>query len=179
MRKRYISYVASLGMLIVLARPAAAGYRQDDLVVKPAGNTAMNLDWGQPADCEAGILCTSWQEVTPVHITSEPSQSTSLLVMFNGNYNWNGSALLLSSPYVSVRVEISRNGGPFEVACQSVATWVPNVGSDVVLRCSIPACTSYSMRVLHRLSVQPSEHASIASMSLTQGMLTVQEITPQ
>jgi hypothetical protein len=37
------------------------------------------------------------QEITPVHVTDEPSTSTSLLVNFNGNYNWNGSALLLSS----------------------------------------------------------------------------------
>ena len=178
MGNRHVSYVALLGLLLVTP-PAEAGNRQDDLVVKQAGGIAMTLDWGQPAGCEAGLVCTSWQEITPVHVTNEPTTSTSLLVNFNGNYNWNGSALLLSSPFVSVRVEISRNDAPFEVACQSLATWVPNVGSDMILRCNIPACSNYSMRVLHRLSAQPSERASISNMSLIRGMLTVQELTPQ
>lgn len=133
---------------------------------------------GDPA-CQESLFCTSWQvaqgsEIGPIVV----DKTSTFFITYDGNYNWDGYAMLLSSPFVQVQLQLSKDGAPFEAVSETNlrrATWVPNHGMDIIRRRAIVVLPGkYSIRVVHRFTVFPSESSAITYFGMNEGTISVE-----
>jgi hypothetical protein len=151
----------------------------EQVYVKNLGSQPFILDQQlRPEDstCQSGLFCTSYQIISESTIGSiNVSEPSTLFVTFNGNYNWDGSAMLLDSPYVSIQLQISANGDPFETVTMSSGNWIPNHGADVVQRRAIYVEEGeYTLQILHRFTVFSTESPLIDAFSFLGGAISVE-----
>lgn len=136
------------------------------------------------AGCQAGFLCSSWQEITGGDLKyftlTEP---TKLLFSFTGNYNWDGYVNgVAGSVFTSTEIQIGSAANPLPPlqsppVWASSNRWVPNSGTDVVYRVVRQLDPGqYVVRVKHRYQSHPADGSGFTNWVLFNGVLSIDAV---
>ena len=90
----------------------------------------------RPGECDVGKPCTTLQvidgsEIDPIKVQRKPE---TYVVSFVGNYNCDFYVNTQNFPFVDVELQLGTDDEPFETVSPRTASYVPNAGTDVVLR---------------------------------------------
>lgn len=136
------------------------------------------------AGCQAGYLCSSWQEITGGDLKYFTlTERTKLLFAFTGNYNWDGYVSgVAGSVFASTEIQIGSAANPLPPLQRppvwaSSNRWVPNSGTDVVYRVVRQLDPGqYVVRVKHRYQSHPADGGGFTNWVLFNGALSIDAV---
>lgn len=126
---------------------------RDESVLNPGGNGDQT--------CQEDLLCTSWQTIDESEIGPLRLKKGPVLITFLAAYDCNDCLDQTFFPFVQIRVQASKNDGPFEVVDFSGfgrESFINNSGSHMALQRAFSLGRGkHTLRIQHRFTISSAD----------------------